>query len=164
MSAVLISIEFDYNDLCYLASGTIDASKWTNWLKRHGTFNSGLFVANSSRYHITKATFVENEIPISWKIDNRNDTDEDNEDEDEDEDEDDVDVDVDDMNDEDDDDDIKSYVRDIYSNIKIENIDARHFGCNGRKICGCGCDDLHDGWGDDFCNPYPKECIKIIRM
>jgi hypothetical protein len=143
MSAVLISIEFHYNDLCYFASGTIDASKWANWLKRHGTFNSGLFVANSSRYyHITKATFVENEIPISWKIDNRNDDEDDDNDDDDDDDKDD-----DDDDDKDDDDEIKSYVRDIYSGIEIDNIDARHFECNGRKICGCGCDDLHDGWG-----------------
>lgn len=40
-------------------------------------------------------------------------------------------------------------------NINIKFIDHNHINCNFRKICGCGCDELHNGWGDEYCNPYP---------
>jgi hypothetical protein len=45
--------------------------------------------------------------------------------------------------------------------ININTINPEHFDCVGRKICGCGCDSVHDGNGDDYCNPYPKNAIRF---
>jgi hypothetical protein len=49
---------------------------------------------------------------------------------------------------------IQSYAE---MNIHIMWIDRDHWNCNFRSICGCGCDDLHDGWVDEYCNPYPRD-------
>lgn len=40
-------------------------------------------------------------------------------------------------------------------NIHLMWIDPSHQNCYFRRICGCGCDELHDGWSGEFCDPYP---------
>jgi hypothetical protein len=45
--------------------------------------------------------------------------------------------------------------------IKISTIDIDHIKCMNEKVCGCGCDKLHNGCSG-YCNPYPDyEIIKI---
>lgn len=46
-------------------------------------------------------------------------------------------------------------------NIHLMWIDPDHRNCNFRSICGCGCDELHDGWSEEYCNPYPLDAYRF---
>jgi len=39
-------------------------------------------------------------------------------------------------------------------NISVKVIPRTHWECCGNSVCGCGCDELHDGEAG-YCNPYP---------
>lgn len=54
--------------------------------------------------------------------------------------------------------DIETYAS---QNIHLMWIDPSHINCNFRSICGCGCDELHDGWSEEYCNPYPPDAYRF---
>lgn len=50
-------------------------------------------------------------------------------------------------------------INDYFDSLKISHISEKHINCNGKKICGCGCDKDHDGgsgrcYGNYPCNVY----------
>ena len=47
------------------------------------------------------------------------------------------------------------------STMTINTIDACHIHCNGKKVCGCGCDKNHNG-GGGRCDPYPSTYSKLF--
>lgn len=109
--------------------------------------------------------------------DNDHDDDDDHDHDDDDDDDDDHNHDDHDDNDHDNDHDhILSLISLISDNIEMCHVELEHIEClhvctidcdddcknkySGRKVCGCGCDKLHDG-GGGYCNPWPENCTHI---
>ena len=177
MTHIFVEIEIILNGDKHFANGTIKVNNFDRWLKKYGTKNSGMFIEDNyyascgdCYYTITKAEFSDDHVVFRCK-DPDEDSDEDSDEEEnsdvnsqnsdvEDSDEETSDTDVDDTYPIFDS--VEKYLPYIQKRISknVGKINPLHFSCMGRKICSCGCDPLHDGDGD-YCNPFPKNCIRI---
>ena len=157
---ILVTIRFSVDNVDYTATGTILVpSKFDSWLVRYGTENSGLYINEYSAFYIDSAKFTDEFSPIRISV-----TDDDVSGDEYDE------YDIGDITSDflneivaeniDDEDDIGDIVSDFLNEIVVESIDDDHMRCQGSRICGCGCDELHDG-DAGFCEPYPMGCKRI---
>lgn len=124
-----IGIKFDFNQKCIKASMTIELGG--DFIDIVGACGlKGLYVRNINGIQLVSAKLVSKSQDLV--------------------------INSDDSSDDSDDDDLYSKADQLFDQI-VENlyhIDINHIDCMGCKICGCGCDPMHDG-DTGYCDPYP---------
>lgn len=140
----MVKLKFEHFYDMYYATGTISISQYDSWIRKYGTNNPRMYILNDNwNYTILDAKLVDFSREIRIVSDDEDDSDYEN--------------------------DVKSdclaieKAQEIFEAISgnIKTINEKHVNCNGRKICSCGCDNLHDGWSGDYCQPYPSESIMV---
>lgn len=55
-------------------------------------------------------------------------------------------------------------LNEYFNGLEISHISEKHINCNGKKICGCGCDKDHDGGSGRCYGNYPVNAYVISKQ